>query len=47
MENSTPPPNTWKWGGGVLVTCIYITALPVEWEPAINVDLVNLLQKHF
>ena len=30
-----------------LVTCIYITALPVEWEPAINVDLVNLLQKHF
>ena len=47
LENSTPPPPIPGNRGGVLATCIYITALPVEWQPAINVDMVNLLQKHF
>ena len=36
---STPPPNTWKWGGGS--GYLYLDYCPpVDGEPAINVDMV-------
>ena len=37
---SEMPKIPWN-GGGVLVTCIYITWPPVDREPAINIDMVN------
>ena len=36
---STPPI---PGNGGVLVTCILHCCPPVDWEPAINVDMVNV-----
>ena len=36
---STPPPNTWKWGGSGYLYLHYWP--PVDREPAINVDMVN------
>ena len=42
---STPPPNTWKWGGSGYLYLHYWP--PVDWEPAINVDMVNQIIKPF
>ena len=38
---TSTPPNTWKWGGSGYLYLHYRP--PVDWEPAINVDMVNRL----
>ena len=40
---TSTPPNTWKWGGGGGDSgYLYLHYWPpVDWEPAINVDMVN------
>ena len=38
----TNTPNTWKWGGGGGSGYLYLHYWPpVDWEPAIIVDMVN------
>ena len=38
---STPPPQYLEMGGGGFWLPVFTLLTPVDWEPEINVDMVN------